>query len=229
MKIIIDDQFYDEEDNIQVNINNNINKNDYKKFSNNNLGADNIQVETSDDFDVFLHVEDYDNVKHGDMQFDFDSEINNISNDEIYGPSQEEINDEFNNYYSKQTPHTKEPKHVGEEKISKHKKSMPKEKGIITVYSKLGDKNGIEIRGAKINLYELNGVTPKLCQSLLTDVEGKVVFNNLNDGCYRVVAIVDRRYFEKPRYVTWNEVTISNSVKAATVFVVNIIKNGARR
>lgn len=97
-------------------------------------------------------------------------------------------------------------------------------KGRIEVLVKLGDKNGIEIKGAKINLYELNGVCPKLYESKLTDCNGKAIFENLENGCYRVISLVDRRYFEKPTYITWNEVTIDNCVKDACICVVNKIK-----
>lgn len=97
-------------------------------------------------------------------------------------------------------------------------------KGLIEVTVKLGDRNGVEIKGAKINLYELNGVCPKLYESKLTDCNGKVIFKNLENGCYRVISLVDRRYFEKPSYITWNEVTIDDCVKEASIGVVNKIK-----
>lgn len=97
-------------------------------------------------------------------------------------------------------------------------------KGRIEVLVKLDDKNGIEIKGAKINLYELNGVCPKLYESKLTDCNGKAIFEDLENGCYRVISLVDRRYFEKPTYITWNEVTIDDCVKDACICVVNKIK-----
>ncbi|ATD56191.1 hypothetical protein BTM21_08350 [Clostridium chauvoei] len=97
-------------------------------------------------------------------------------------------------------------------------------KGCITVVVKLGSKDGVELKGAKVNLYMLNGVSPKLCDTQLTNSEGKVNFENLEDGCYRVISIVDRRYFEKPCYINWNEVIIDQNLKEATVTVVNRIK-----
>lgn len=101
---------------------------------------------------------------------------------------------------------------------------LNQEKGHIIVCVKLGSKDGVELKGAKVNLYMLNGVSPRLCESKLTDSEGKVIFDNLDDGCYRVISIVDRRYFEKPCYINWNEVIIDSNVKEATVCVVNRIK-----
>lgn len=103
------------------------------------------------------------------------------------------------------------------------------EKGIIDVYSKLGSKEGIELRGARINVYLLNGVTPKLYDSKFTDSNGKVSFDNLQNGCYRVIAIVDRRYFEKPIYYNWNEVIIDRNNKHSSIVVVNKIKPGYYR
>ena len=97
-------------------------------------------------------------------------------------------------------------------------------KGKIKVSVKLGDENGIVIKSAKINLYELNGVSPKLYASKLTDCNGEVIFENLENGCYRVISLVDRRFFEKPLYTTWNEVTIDKHYKEASVCVVNRVK-----
>ncbi|MGN0026139.1 MAG: calcium-binding protein [Clostridium sp.] len=99
-------------------------------------------------------------------------------------------------------------------------------KGSITVFSKLGSKDGVEIKGARINLYLLNGVSPKLYDSKFSDESGKVEFINLSNGCYRIIAIVDRRFFEKPIYYNWNEVTIDTNNNMANVLVVNRIKPG---
>ncbi len=96
--------------------------------------------------------------------------------------------------------------------------------GKITVVSRLANKNRTLISSAKINLYVLNGVSPKLVQSKYTDKSGKVTFENLNRGSYRVIAIVDRKYFEKPTYSPWNEVTIDRGTTEASIEVVNKIK-----
>lgn len=97
--------------------------------------------------------------------------------------------------------------------------------GKITVISRLANKNRTLISAAKINLYVLNGVSPKLVESKCTDNNGQVVFENLKKGSYRVIAIVNRKYFEKPTYCPWNEVTIDKSTKETVIEVVNKIKS----
>ena len=42
--------------------------------------------------------------------------------------------------------------------------------------------------------------------------------------CYRVIAIVDRRFFQKPTYMQWNEVTIDEENQEETVIVINKIR-----
>lgn len=96
--------------------------------------------------------------------------------------------------------------------------------GTITVCSRLGGINGTLISDAKINLYILNGLTPKLISSKITNKYGRVIFENLASGSYRVIAIVNKKYFEKPTYIPWNEVTISEEMNENTVIVINKIK-----
>ena len=106
-----------------------------------------------------------------------------------------------------------------------YKEIIDEIKGKIIVYSRLGDPNGQLISSAKINLYMLNGVSPKLIDSKLTDEDGKVIFDNLKMGSYRIISIVDRKYFEKPTYINWNEVTIDSNLYEETITVVNRVKN----
>ena len=80
------------------------------------------------------------------------------------------------------------------------------------------------ISSARINLYALNGISPKLIHSKLTDTNGIVIFDNLSKGSYRVIAIVDRKYFEKPTYIEWNEVTINEDLTEENITVINKIK-----
>lgn len=118
-----------------------------------------------------------------------------------------------------------------EEKIKPREKigkSYSNIKGKITVYSKIGDVKGDCISEAKINLYALNGLSPKLVSSKLTDENGIVIFDNLAEGSYRVIEIVNRKYFEKPTYIQWNEVTINKDLKEEKVIVVNRIKKYSR-
>lgn len=103
------------------------------------------------------------------------------------------------------------------------------EKGIIEVVCKLGSKDGLSLKGAKINLYLLEGVSPKLKCSKYTDVNGNVIFDNLENGCYRVISIVDRNYFEKPVYQTWNEYNVDKENKYASITIINKIKNNKKK
>ena len=98
------------------------------------------------------------------------------------------------------------------------------EKGIIEVVCKLGNKDGLQLKGAKINLYLLEGVSPKLKESKYTDVNGFLRFDNLENGCYRVISIVDRNYFEKPIYQTWNEYNVDKYNKYTSITIINRIK-----
>lgn len=100
--------------------------------------------------------------------------------------------------------------------------------GKIIVYDKLGHINGTELEGAQINLYKLTGINPKPVSTKMTDSCGKVIFSDLEDGNYRVIAIVDKRYFERPEYFRWNEITIDCTNKEDTVIVVNKIRAGLR-
>ncbi|MBU5454654.1 SpaA isopeptide-forming pilin-related protein [Caproiciproducens sp. MSJ-32] len=101
---------------------------------------------------------------------------------------------------------------------------VDKSKGTIEVIVKLGNYNGANLKGAKVNLYLLQGISPKLKQSKFTDEDGKVIFDNLDNGCYRVISIVDRKYFEKPIYHTWNEFTVDQENKSTRIIVINRLK-----
>ena len=81
------------------------------------------------------------------------------------------------------------------------------------------------LQGVKINLYKINGLSPVLITSKITDEEGKVVFSEVEEGCYRIIEIIDKRYFEKPKYINWNEIMIDNINKNQKVVVVNKIKS----
>ena len=109
-----------------------------------------------------------------------------------------------------------------------NKKRNVEIKGKIRVVSKLGDRNGSNISDAKINLYALNGLSPKFISSKVTDKNGVVIFDNLSEGSYRVIEIVNRKYFEKPTYIQWNEVTINDELQEENIIVVNRVKRHSR-
>lgn len=80
------------------------------------------------------------------------------------------------------------------------------------------------LQGVKINLYKINGLSPILIKSKITDEDGKAVFSGVEDGCYRIIELVDKKYFEKPKYINWNEIIIDSDNKNQKVIVVNKIK-----
>ena len=94
----------------------------------------------------------------------------------------------------------------------------------IIVQSRLGSITGEVISKAKINLYMLNGISPKLVDSKLTDKNGIAIFDKLDHGSYRIIAIVDKKYFQKPSYITWNEITIHSNTQTETITVINKVK-----
>lgn len=106
----------------------------------------------------------------------------------------------------------------------KDEEEIIEDKGEITVFSTIKSKDGTKIRGVKVNLYEINGITPKLVQSLETDCDGKVVFSNIPNGNYRIIQLIDKRYFDKPTYIGWNEVKIDYENTKETIYAINYIK-----
>ncbi|MGL5151263.1 MAG: prealbumin-like fold domain-containing protein [Clostridium sp.] len=96
--------------------------------------------------------------------------------------------------------------------------------GIIKVVASLKGIGGEPLTGVKINLYVTNGVSPRLVRSAISDINGVVIFTNLECGNYRVIEIIDKKFFEKPIYKKWNEVNISDSNEYEEVFIINNIR-----
>lgn len=96
--------------------------------------------------------------------------------------------------------------------------------GEIVVTSILDCVEQEHLQGVKINLYKINGLSPVLIKSKTTDEEGKVTFSEVEDGCYRIIEIIDKRYFEKPKYINWNEIIIDSSNKKQKIVIVNRVK-----
>lgn len=98
------------------------------------------------------------------------------------------------------------------------------EDGEIAVISILDCEENEYLKGVKINLYKINGLSPVLITSKTTDEKGKVVFSEVKEGCYRIIEIIDKRYFEKPKYVSWNEIIIDSVNQYQKVVIINKIK-----
>lgn len=96
--------------------------------------------------------------------------------------------------------------------------------GEIVVTSILDCEENKLLQGLKINLYKISGLSPVLVESKITDNKGNVIFEGIENGCYRVIEIVDKHYFEKPKYIKWNEFIIDDSNKKQKVVVINKIK-----
>lgn len=138
--------------------------------------------------------------------------------DDVYKDTNSSINENVKDNINSNKP-TKRYED-NREKLNKSKSIN----GKIIVYVKLGDIKGRSISEAKINLYALNGLSPKLVSSKLTNENGMVIFDELAEGSYRVIEIVNRKYFEKPTYIQWNEVTINEDLRKETIIIVNRIK-----
>lgn len=107
-----------------------------------------------------------------------------------------------------------------------HNLSGNKGDGEIMVISILECEENELLEGLKINLYKISGLSPVLIETKITDEEGKVIFQGVENGCYRVIEIVNKHCFEKPKYVKWNEFTIDDVNKKQKVIIVNKIKSG---
>ena len=139
------------------------------------------------------------------------------------------IDDDYGNIEDKEIVHDNTDENIityesYEVESIDNKKENVDIRGKIKVISRLGNKDGTLISSSKINLYMLNGISPRLISSKLTNEKGQVTFTNLKKGSYRVIAIVDRKFFQKPIYMEWNEVTIDEENQEETVIVINRIR-----
>ena len=98
-------------------------------------------------------------------------------------------------------------------------------KGKIAVYSILSLNESTTLKGVTINLYRINGVKSELVCSKETNENGLALFNDVDEGNYRIIQIIDKRYFERPTYLTWNEVNICDANKEYVLYVLNTLKN----
>lgn len=204
--------------------------------------------------DEFINLENYEDIKYKENEEDIIKEKFVMEdNDDIKEKNtitvENKIGDNFKEFYesiySERESDLEEKYSVINEKIIEEKIVEEKEfnrdetifnekvenfkNGEINILCKLGGKDGVELKGARVNLYLLNGISPKLCDSKFTDGSGRITFSNLQNGCYRIISIVDRRYFEKPSYYNWNEVTIDKNNTRANIVIVNKLKSGYYR
>lgn len=101
--------------------------------------------------------------------------------------------------------------------------------GVIEVAAILDCGSREYIQGVKINLYKINGLTPILVASQITDENGIASFKNVEFGNYRVIEMVDKRFFEKPKYIKWNEITINNDNINPKIVILNRLKTKQKR
>lgn len=107
-------------------------------------------------------------------------------------------------------------------------KNHCQKKGKIVVTCKLNTASGEPIGGVTIKLFKINGCSPVLVGCKLTNSCGKCEFNNLENGNYRVVQVIDLCVFEKPQYVPCNEVNITPTDKCGQVLIINRIRRRER-
>lgn len=118
-----------------------------------------------------------------------------------------------------------------EEKVRKYAEKVenPNDKNIadgkIVVKALLDCGKEEVLEGVKINLYKINGLSPILVKSNITDSDGKTIFSDVEEGNYRVIEVIDKKYFEKPKYINWNEITIDDYNKTNSIVVVNRLKS----
>ncbi len=101
------------------------------------------------------------------------------------------------------------------------KEGIKEKFGKITVYVFKDRLDGERLENFKINLYRINGISPQLEKSSYTDKLGKVEFLNIDNGSYRIIEIVDKSKYEKPIYIKWNEINITNNYTEETIYIIN--------
>ena len=115
-------------------------------------------------------------------------------------------------------------RHIDSVNIEISEEDNKAQNGEIVVTSILDCGENECLQGIKINLYKINGLSPVLITSKITDEEGKVVFSEVEEGCYRIIEIIDKIHFEKPKYINWNEIIIDSVNKNQKLIIVNRIK-----
>lgn len=97
--------------------------------------------------------------------------------------------------------------------------------GRILVHSVLNSIYGEPLSGMKINLYLINGVMPHLKKSLITGENGICEFKNVEEGSYRIIEVVDKNIYNKPKYYKWNDINIYKDDNNSEIYIINSIRN----
>ena len=73
-------------------------------------------------------------------------------------------------------------------------------------------------------MQNVSGRRSMVTTAVFTDENGEAIFSNVEDGSYRIIEIIDKEYFEKPKYINWNEITIDCNNKKEKILIVNKLK-----
>ena len=50
------------------------------------------------------------------------------------------------------------------------------------------------------------------------------MFSNIEEGSYRIIELINKEFFEKPKYINLNEITIDCNNKKEKILIVNKLK-----
>lgn len=96
--------------------------------------------------------------------------------------------------------------------------------GKVEAFSFLNCVDGEAISGVPFNLYLIEDGCEKLVASKKTDKCGRVEFNCLKNGLYRIQQVVDECVFECPEYFPGREFCITDRTKCQKIVVINKLR-----
>lgn len=102
-------------------------------------------------------------------------------------------------------------------------KPLPK-MGRVEAFSFLDCVDGEPISGVLFNLFLIEDGCERLIASKRTDRCGKVEFNCLKNGLYRIQQVVDECIFECPEYYPGREFCITDRTKCQRIVVINKLR-----
>ncbi|GIM27464.1 hypothetical protein CPJCM30710_01300 [Clostridium polyendosporum] len=115
-------------------------------------------------------------------------------------------------------------KHDCDDMSSKSCSKSHKRRGRIAVTSVLGCSEREPISGVTIVLFRVVGCSLEFVDAEVTNANGRVVFNNLRDGIYKVVQLIRRCIFEEPIFLPTDQVTIDEDNREFDIIIINKIK-----